>query len=128
MKLTSKTIIAAALYLSSTSVLAADLAGFWKNDDQPGWIEIVVDEGVATATVRRNDKKPEAVGRLLLKDVVSDAEEPGNWRGQVYAERFKEYRDASISLPAPDRMEIKVKVGFISRTVSWTRVDGLPGE
>ncbi len=68
------------------------------------------------------------MGRVLLKDVVSDESNTGSWRGQIYAERLQEYRDAEITLPRPDQMQIKVKVGFMSRTVSWTRAERIPGQ
>ena len=128
MKLSKNALLAGAIYLVSCAVQAADLSGYWKNDDRPGWIEIVIEEGVATGTVRRNDAKPEAVGRILLKDLVRDEDKPGTWRGQVYAERFEEYRDTEVIQPEPDQMQIKVKVGFMSRTVDWTRVDEAPAE
>jgi hypothetical protein len=70
------------------------------------------------------------VGRILLKDVVSDEKKPGRWCGRVYAERLQEYKDAEITLPEPDRMQIKVKVGFESRTVldpRCCRADGVSG-
>jgi hypothetical protein len=114
--------------LASTALLASDLEGFWKNADQPAWIEIRFEESSGSGTVRRNDTKPEAVGRLVFKDIAQDPENPDAWRGQVYAERFEEYKDAEISLPEPDRMQLKVKVGFMSRTVNWTRVAALPEE
>jgi hypothetical protein len=60
----------------------------------------------------RNDEYPDRVGRVLLKDLAAPGEEGGSWRGQVYAQRLEEYKDAEISLPKPDFMEIKVKVGF----------------
>lgn len=103
---------------------AADIDGFWKNSEEPGWIEIKLDEGVGT--VVRNDNYPERVGRQILRDLRADESEENLWHGQVYAERLGEYRDADISLPEPDRMEFKVKVGFINRTVEWVRVDEVP--
>lgn len=103
---------------------AADIDGFWKNSEEPGWIEIKLDEGVGT--VVRNDNYPERVGRQILRDLRADESEENLWHGQVYAERLGEYRDADISLPEPGRMEFKVKVGFISRTVEWVRVDEVP--
>ena len=121
-------LLTAAGWLVSSASLAADLAGYWQNDGQPAWIEIRVENASATGTVRRNDNKPDAVGRVLLKDVVSDESNPGIWRGQIYAERLQEYRDAEITLPQPDQMQIKVKVGFMSRTVSWTRAERIPGQ
>ena len=112
--------------LACSASLAADLAGYWQNEGQPAWIEIRVENGSAIGTVRRNDNRPDAVGRILLKDVVSDESDPGSWRGQIYAERLQEYRDAEITLPQPDQMQIKVNVGFMSRTVNWTRAVELP--
>ena len=66
------------------------------------------------------------MGRILLKDLKAREGEADRWNGQVYAERLEEYKDAEITLPEPDQMQIKVKVGFMSRTVNWTRVSGLP--
>ena len=100
---------------------AGDISGFWKHAEEPAWIEIRLDEG--KGTVMRNDKYPERVGREILKDLEADESEAGLWRGQVFAQRLGEYKDAEISLPEPDRMAIKVKVGFISRTVEWVRAE-----
>jgi uncharacterized protein (DUF2147 family) len=110
--------------LASPLGWAADISGFWKHVDEPGWIEIRLEEG--KGTVVRNDKYPERVGRELLKDLVADGGEQGVWRGKVYAEKLGEYKDAEISLSQPDLMEIKVKVGFMSRTLEWKRVAEIP--
>jgi len=64
----------------------------------------------------------------MLKDVVSDGGKPGQWQGQVYAARLEEFKDAEITLPTPAQMQFTVKVGFMSRTVTWTRVDSVPTE
>jgi hypothetical protein len=98
---------------------ADDISGFWKHTEEPGWIEIRLDEG--KGTVVRNDKYPERVGREIVNGLEADQSEENLWHGQVYAERLGEYKDAEISLPEPDRMTFKVKVGFMSRTVEWTR-------
>ena len=103
---------------------AGDISGFWKHADEPGWIEIRLDEG--KGTVLRNDKFPERVGREILKDLQADSSEDGLWRGQIYAEKLGEYKDAEITLPEPGLMKIKVKVGFMSRSVEWVRVDKVP--
>jgi hypothetical protein len=121
MKLIVNVLFVAAACLASTGLLAGDLAGEWKVDDQPVWIELRIDADVGTGTVQRNDNKPEAVGRVILKDVVIDENEPGTWRSQVYAARLEEFKDAEITLPEPDQLQIKVKLGFMSRTVTWTR-------
>jgi uncharacterized protein (DUF2147 family) len=113
-----------AILLAAPQALAADISGFWKHADEPGWIEVSLEQG--KGTVVRNDKFPERVGREILKDLVADDSQQGRWKGQIFAEKLGEYKDAEITLAEPGRMEIKVKVGFMSRTVEWQRVDEVP--
>ena len=113
--------------LASATLSAADLAGYWQHEEEPAWIEIRFEDGVGTGTVRRNDTYPDRVGRILLR-ALEAGEEADSWRGQVYAERFEEYKNAEISLPEPDQMQIRVKVGFMSRTITWTRAAALPAD
>ena len=112
--------------LMAPMVMAEDIAGFWKHAEEPGWIEISVEDGVGKGVVVRNDVFPERVGRELLKDLRADGKREDHWRGQVYAEKLGEYKDAEISLPESGQMEIKVKVGFMSRTLDWNRVNEVP--
>jgi hypothetical protein len=111
--------------LVSPALWADGPEGFWQHEELPAWIEVRFEDGVGSATVMRNDEYPEREGRLLLKELSADGDE---WSGQVYAERFKEYRDARVSQPAPDELQIKVKVGFMSRTLKWNRVDAVPAK
>ena len=104
--------------------LAGDISGVWKHADEPGWIEISLDKG--EGTVVRNDKFPERVGRQIIKELQADGSKQNLWRGQVYAEKLGEYKDAEISLKEPDLMQFTVKVGFMSRTIEWARVDAVP--
>ena len=113
------------LLLTASQLLAGDLSGLWKNDEQATWIDIQFDGELAVGTVARNDADPEAVGKVLLKDVVADAQA---WRGQIYAKQLKTFKDAELSLAAPDQLKILVKVGFFSKTVNWTRVAALPAD
>ncbi len=110
--------------LAAPLSFADDISGLWKHADDPGWIEIRLDEG--KGTVVRNDKFPERVGREIVRELQADESKDNLWRGQVYAEKLGEYKDAEISLSEPDLMQFKVKVGFISRTVEWVRVDAVP--
>jgi uncharacterized protein (DUF2147 family) len=119
-----RTLLFLAALLAAPLASAGDINGFWKHADEPGWIEIRLDEG--KGTVVRNDKFPERVGREILKNLVTDDSEEGLWSGQIFAEKLGEYKDAKITLVEPDRMKIKVKVGFMSRTVQWQRVDEVP--
>ena len=104
--------------------LAGDISGIWKHADEPGWIEISLDQG--KGIVVRNDKFPERVGREILRELQADGSRDNVWQGQVYAEKLGKYKDAEISLNEPDLMQFKVKAGFISRTIDWVRVDALP--
>jgi uncharacterized protein (DUF2147 family) len=109
-------------------MFANDLTGFWKAADQPAWIEINTEGESATGVVRRNDVNADAVGRTLLKDVTADKASPEVWRGQIYAARLGEYRDAQITLINPSNMQIEVKVGIMSRAISWHRVAEVPSD
>ncbi len=128
MRYTKQILLTLLASLAAPVLLAADLTGFWQHEELPAWIEVRFEDGVGTGTVVRNDEYPERVGRVLLKELVPDEGEAATWRGKVYAERLEEYRDAEILLPKPDLMRIKVKVGFVSRTVEWNRVEALPPE
>ena len=103
---------------------SADISGTWKHEKNPAWIEIRLKEG--SGTVVRNDKFPDRVGRKVLKDLQADKSKQGLWHGLVYAEKLGEYKNVEVSLPEADRMLIKGRVGFISRTVQWVRVDKIP--
>jgi len=115
----------AALFMAPLA-MAEDIAGFWKHAEEPGWIEITTAEELGKGVVVRNDVYPERVGREILKDLRADDKQQGLWRGQIYAEKLGEYKDAEINLSGSGEMEITVKVGFMSRTVDWVRVDEVP--
>ncbi len=119
-----RTFIALALFWTAPLALASDINGFWKHPKEPAWIEISLTDG--TGTVVRNDKFPELVGREIIKSLEADTSEDSLWRGQIYVERIGEHKAAEISLPEPNRMEFTVKVGFMSRSVEWIRVDAVP--
>ena len=114
--------------VSAPLALAQEITGLWKHAQEPGWIEIEMQEGVAKGTLVRNDAYPERVGREILKELVLADKDKALWRGQVYAERLGEYKDADIILATSDSLQMKVKVGFMSRTINWVRVEELPGQ
>ena len=120
----TRILLTLAIFTASPLVVAEDISGFWKHPEAPAWIEISLEEG--KGTVMRNDKFPERVGREVVKDLKADDSEENLWRGEIYVERMGEYKQAEISLPEPGRMEFKVKVGFMSRTIEWMRVDEVP--
>ena len=103
--------------------VADQLAGYWKHEEEPGWLEIRFTGGTGTATVVRNDLHPEREGREILKDLVADG---SSYRATAYAWRLKEYREIQVAQPSPDIMTFVIKVGFISHEVNWMRVDEVP--
>jgi hypothetical protein len=110
----------AALFAHAAS--ANDIAGLWKNDNDPIWMEIFwAEDAVATGTVSRNERNSDAVGQVLLKALVRDPAEDMLWRGQVFAARLGEFRDAEVRLLDGRHLEITMKLGFMSRTVGWTK-------
>ena len=122
MKVSVKVAFVPLMFLAAPS-LAASIAGWWKIDDQPAWIEISVDPETAMGVgiVRRHDIRPQAVGRVILKDarLVDD----GVWKGQIYAARLDDFRDASIETSGADSLAIHVRAGIMRRTVSWSRAE-----
>ena len=111
-------------FLAAPLSFANDISGLWKHPEAPAWIEISLEEG--KGTVIRNDRFPERVGREIVKNLRADDSEDKLWLGEIYAERLGEYREAEISLPEPGRMEFKIKVGLMSRTIEWVRAEEVP--
>ncbi len=116
--------VSALLMLSSVVVAAGDLAGIWQHESEPVWIQIEANETVGR--VQRNDNKPEAVGFEMIRDLAHTGNDKVRWTGQVYAAKLGEFKSAEIELIDEDVMRFKVKVGFMSRTVEWQRVDEVP--
>ncbi|MBT3813012.1 MAG: DUF2147 domain-containing protein [Gammaproteobacteria bacterium] len=125
MKLLLRMTITLGLLVSSPALLAADLNGLWKNDEQAIWINIQFDGDSATGTVARDDADPAAVGALILKEVVADSEA---WHGQIYAKKLGAFKAAELTLTSSDQLTILVKMGLFSKSVGWTRVTALPAD
>jgi uncharacterized protein (DUF2147 family) len=121
--LVQSTFLLGALLFAPLAV-SGDISGFWKHAKGPVWIEIRLEEG--GGAVVRNDNFPERVGREILKEIKASKSEQELWHGLIYAEKLGEYKDVEVSLPEADRMLLKGKVGFMSRTVEWVRVDKIP--
>jgi len=109
--------------LSAPLAFSADISGVWKHSKNTAWIEISLADN--SATVLRNDKFPERVGRKILKDLQVDTSTQGLWHGLIYVEKLGDYKDVEVSLPEAGRMLLKGKVGFMTRTVEWLRVDNI---
>lgn len=109
--------------VSTPSHAGSGLSGYWQHESAPIWIEMQPDAG--QGVVLRHDEKPDRVGFFVVTDLIA-SDEPGEWSAQVFAAQLGEYRNATITLPRDDLMAFTVKVGFIRRTVEWSRVPEVP--
>jgi hypothetical protein len=66
------------------------------------------------------------VGRVLLKDLTPHKSRKNHWQAKIFVQKMGEFKEAEVSLPEPGRMIIEGKVGFISRSFEWNRVEKLP--
>ena len=118
-----KPIGAAALSFVCHVSVASDLDGFWQHPNDPVWLE--VNEAMGTGIAVRNDDDPSSVGFAVLKEVVTGPKEE-QWSGQVYVPQLGDYKRVIVTLPNTSTLKMKVKIGFISRSVEWTRVASVP--
>ncbi len=102
-----------------------ELAGYWQHESDPVWIEMQPETG--QGVMLRNDNRPDRAGFLVVTDLEA-SDDPKAWSAQVFAARLGEYRKAQITLTDENRMTFTVKVGFMRRSVEWTRVSEVPAE
>ena len=108
--------------LSASIAFSNDLSGYWKHAKHNVWIEIEKSTGI----VVRNDRFPERVGRTFLTDITINKNKQNAWYSQIYIEKLEDYKKVEISLPETDQMLITGKMGFMSRTAKWMRIDKVP--
>ena len=118
-----KPIVAALLSFVCNVSAASDLNGFWQHPKDPVWLE--VNEAMGTGIAVRNDDDPSSAGFAVLKEFVRGPKE-GQWSGQVYVPQLGDYKRVTVTLPNASTLKMKVKIGFISRSVEWTKVASLP--
>jgi len=118
-----KPLVAVALLLVCNASAASGLSGFWQHPKDPVWLD--VNEALGTGIAVRNDDDPTSVGFAVLKEVVADPKQ-GQWSGQVYVPQLGDYKRVIVTLPDANTLKMKVKLGFISRSVEWTKVSSVP--
>ena len=100
-----------------------ELAGYWQHESEPIWIEMQSETGQGVMV--RNDNRPDRLGFLVVTDLEAN-DDLNEWSAQVFVARLGEYRKADITLSSDDRMVFTVKVGFMRRSVEWSRVPEVP--
>ena len=118
-----KPIVVAALSTVCNVSAAGDLNGIWQHPKDPVWLE--VNEAMGTGIAVRNDDDPSSVGFAVLKEVVTGPKAE-QWSGQVYVPQLGDYKRVIVTLPNTSTLKMKVKIGFISRSVEWTKVASVP--
>jgi uncharacterized protein (DUF2147 family) len=109
------------LLVFSQAAVADSLDGLWSLTDKPVYMSIQSPLGL----IAYSQKDPDAVGKTLLRNLVAD-DRANTWQGEIYVQQLNSYKDAQITLMSTDSMKVKVKVGFISKTVYWERSAQLP--
>ena len=71
------------LLVFSAGVLAGTLEGLWQKQGEAVWIEFTANS--TTGVVVRNDKKPEAVGFEVVRDLEVSQTEDNSWKADVFA-------------------------------------------
>ena len=102
---------------------ASNLSGFWQHPKDPVWLD--VNEALGTGIAVRNDDDPSSVGFAVLREVVAGPKQ-GQWSGQVYVPQLDAYKPVTMTLPDANTLKMKVKIGFINRSVEWTKVASVP--
>ena len=115
--------VAAAFLFVCNIGTASDLSGFWQHPKDPVWLD--VNEALGTGIAVRNDDDPSRIGFAVLKGIVAGPKQ-GQWSGQVYVPQLGDYKRVIVTLPDANTLKMKVKIGFISRSVEWTKVASVP--
>ena len=118
-----KSVVTAAFLFVCNICTASDLSGFWQHPKDSVWLD--VNEALGTGIAVRNDDDPSSIGFAVLKGVVAGPKQ-GQWSGQVYVPQLGAYKQVIVTLPDANTLKMKVKIGFISRSVEWTKVASVP--
>ena len=98
------------------------LEGQWKMSDKPIWVDISFTEEVGQGQIIRHENDPSAVGKLLLSSVVKDSDK-NFWNGFIYVPQLSRIHPMKLSHIDSQEINIRVKVGFIKKTVILHRVN-----
>ena len=98
------------------------LEGQWKMSDKPIWVDISFTKEVGQGQIIRHENDPSAVGKLLLSSVVKDSDK-NFWNGFIYVPQLSRIHPMKLSHIDSQEINIRVKVGFIKKTVILNRVN-----
>lgn len=109
--------IIALFFFSFSSIAQSDISGIWLTGEENTKIEISESNGQLTGKIHSSDNPKAQVGKTMLKDLKQKGD---TWTGQLYAAKRDKWVDVAIT-PKSEVLELKVKVGFVSRTIEWAK-------
>jgi len=138
------------LLLPVAAHAAAPIDGVWLVQEKDAHIRIGIFQGARVGRIvfvrdsldtsghlRRDHKNPDPAlrGHVMRDLVIVSALEPTSrdsthWKAKVYDPRNGKTYSAKISLPSPDKLDLRgyVGVSLFGRTAHWTRVHEPPAE
>lgn len=96
----------------------SDITGEWAVGKQNTVVKIQQQNEVYSGKIISSDNPKAKIGKLMIKGLKL---KKGKWRGKIYAPRRSEWYDAEF-IPNEKSIEIKIKAGFFSKTIEWTKL------
>ncbi|MFL2494834.1 MAG: hypothetical protein ACJ0RL_04320 [Porticoccaceae bacterium] len=115
-------LLGAASSFADVPLDTSKLEGQWKMSDKPIWVDINFTEEVGQGQIIRHENDPSAVGKLLLSNIVKGSDK-NFWNGFIYVPQLSRIHPMKLSLIGSQEINIRVKVGFIKKTVILYRVN-----
>ena len=115
-------LLGAAYSFADVPLDTSKLEGQWKMSDKPIWVDINFTEEVGQGQIIRHENDPLAVGKLLLSNIVKNSDK-NFWNGFIYVPQLSRIHPMKLSHIDSQEINIRVKVGFIKKTVILYRVN-----
>ncbi|MEM9547720.1 MAG: hypothetical protein AAGA77_17190 [Bacteroidota bacterium] len=106
------------LFTALSTHAQESIEGIWNTGKENTKIEIAeVEDGIYEGKILSSDNENAKVEKALLREVnLID----GEWKGKLFAPKKKKWMDA-VLMKKENRLHIKVKAGFMSKTIKWTK-------
>lgn len=105
------------MFFTTISMNAQSLAGVWNTGEDYTKIEISEDNGVYNGKIHSSDNAKAKIGNPILKDVKFSN---GKGEGKIYAAKKGKWYDAILEENG-NKLNITIKVGFMSKTLTWEK-------
>ncbi len=104
-------------FFTFSTMSAQSLVGIWETGEDNTIIEITEENNVVSGKIFSSENSEVKIGKQILKDVKFNE---GEYKGKMYAAKKEKWYDAVLKTKG-DELEIKIKVGFMSKTLKWNR-------